>query len=83
LYKGIQPPRALEIARRFSQITGYAVSDVPYEAAYAGYKDWFVEQYRKPGYTFEVGLGRNPISITQFNTIYMENEEVLLVAPII
>jgi len=83
LYKGIRPPLALEIANIFSEITGYAVSDVPYEAAYAGYKDWFVEQYRRPGYTFEVGLGRNPISISQFDTIYRENEEVLLLAPIV
>jgi len=83
LYKGIRPPRALEIALRFSEITGYAVSNVPYEAAYAGYKDWFVEQYRRPGYTFEVGLGRKPVPISQFNTIYRENEEVLLLAPII
>lgn len=83
LYKGIRPPRALEIANIFSEITGYAVSDVPYEAAYAGYKDWFVEQYRRPGYTFEVGLGRNPIPISQFSTIYRENEEVLLLAPIV
>jgi g-D-glutamyl-meso-diaminopimelate peptidase len=83
LYKGIRPPRAYEIANIFSDITGYAVSDVPYEAAYAGYKDWFVEQYRRPGYTFEVGIGRNPISISQFDTIYRENEEVLLLAPIV
>ena len=83
LYKGIRPPRALEIANIFSEITGYAVSDVPYEAAYAGYKDWFVEQYRRPGYTFEVGIGRNPIPISQFDTIYRENEEVLLLAPIV
>ena len=83
LYKGIQPPRALEIARLFSQISGYAVSDVPYEAAYAGYKDWFVEQYRRPGYTIEVGIGRNPISISQFDTIYRENEGIMLLAPIV
>ena len=83
LYKGIRPPRALEIANIFSEITGYAVSGVPYEAAYAGYKDWFVEQYRRPGYTFEVGIGRNPIPISQFDTIYRENEEVLLLAPIV
>ncbi|HYE83367.1 MAG TPA: M14 family metallopeptidase [Clostridia bacterium] len=83
LYKGIRPPRALAIARIFSNITGYAISEVPYEAAYAGYKDWFVEQYRRPGYTFEVGIGRNPLPISQFNTIYRENEEVLLLAPIV
>jgi g-D-glutamyl-meso-diaminopimelate peptidase len=83
LYKGIRPPRALEIANIFSDITGYVVSAVPYEAAYAGYKDWFVEQYRRPGYTFEVGIGKNPISIAQFDRIYRENEGVLLRAPIV
>lgn len=83
LYKGIRPARALEIARAFSRINGYAVADVLYEAAYAGYKDWFVEEFRRPGYTFEVGIGKNPISITQFDGIYRENEEVLLLAPII
>jgi len=83
LYKGIQPPRAFEIARIFSGISGYAVSDVPYEAAYAGYKDWFVEQYMRPGYTIEVGIGRNPIPIEQFDTIYRENEEIMLLAPIV
>lgn len=83
LYRGIQPPRALEIGRIFSQATGYALSNVPYEAAYAGYKDWFVEVFRRPGYTFEAGIGRNPIPISQFDTIYRENEEVMLLAPII
>mgnify|MGYP005851757429 CR=1 FL=1 len=83
LYKGIVPPRAPEIVQIFSRATGYEVSDVPYEAAYAGYKDWFVEVFRRPGYTFEVGLGRNPLPIAQFTTIYEENEEVMLLAPII
>jgi len=83
LYRDIRPPRALEIARLFSSISGYAISDVPYAAAYAGYKDWFVEQYRRPGYTFEVGIGRNPVPITQFNDIYRENEGVMLLAPIV
>ncbi|MGI6778922.1 MAG: M14 family metallopeptidase [Acetivibrionales bacterium] len=83
LYKNIIPPRALEIARIFSNATGYAVSDTPYEAAYAGYKDWFIEEYFRPGYTFEVGIGRNPLPISQFDTIYRNNEEAMLLAPII
>ena len=83
LYKGIRPPRALEIAQIFSSITGYTVANVPYEAAYAGYKDWFVEVYRRPGYTIEAGIGRNPVPISQFDTIYRENEEVMLLSSII
>jgi len=83
LYKNIIPPRALQIAQIFANATGYTVSYTPYEAAYAGYKDWFIEVYRRPGYTFEVGIGRNPLPITQFDTIYRENEEVMLLAPIV
>ncbi len=83
LYKNIVPPRAFQIAQIFSAATGYAVSSTPYEAAYAGYKDWFVEEFRRPGYTFEVGIGRNPLPITQFDTIYNDNEEVMLLAPIV
>ncbi|WHH57113.1 M14 family metallopeptidase [Petroclostridium sp. X23] len=83
LYQNIRPPRAFEIAQIFSRASGYAVSDVPYAAAYAGYKDWFVEEYERPGYTFEVGIGRNPLPITQFDTIYQNNEEVMLLAPIV
>lgn len=83
LYQNIRPPRAFEIGQTFASITGYTLANVPYEAAYAGYKDWFVETYRRPGYTIEVGVGRNPVPISQFDTIYRENEEVLLLAPII
>jgi len=82
-YKGIEPPGALEIAQQFAAASGYAISEVPYEAAYAGYKDWFVEEYRRPGYTIEAGIGRNPLPIAQFNSIYNENEEIMLLAPLL
>ena len=45
----------------------------------AGYKDWFILQYRKPGYTVEVGYGVNPLQVEAFPDL---NDEVrpLLVA---
>jgi len=82
-YRNIVVPGAREIAELFSRASGYAVASTPPEAAYAGYKDWFIEQYRRPGYTIEVGLGRNPLPITQFDTIYRENEEIMLLAPLV
>lgn len=83
LYRGIVPPGSQQIAQIFARASGYTVAYTPYEAAFAGYKDWFIEEYRRPGYTIEVGLGTNPIPITQFNTIYQNNEEIMLLAPII
>jgi g-D-glutamyl-meso-diaminopimelate peptidase len=83
LYKNIIPPRSRAIADVFAAATGYEVSATPYEAAYAGYKDWFIEQYVRPGYTFEVGIGKNPLPISQFDTIYANNEEAMLLGPIV
>jgi g-D-glutamyl-meso-diaminopimelate peptidase len=48
-----------------------------------GYKDWFIQDYKKPGYTIEVGKGINPLPIEQFNKIYDDNEELLLISSII
>lgn len=83
LYQGMMPPGAREYGEIFARSTGYQLADVPYEAAYAGYKDWFIEEFYRPGYTFEVGLGVNPLPISQFDRIYNDNEEVMLLAPII
>ncbi|MGI6707203.1 MAG: M14 family metallopeptidase [Clostridia bacterium] len=81
-FQNYQPPVAYQIAQIFARASGYTVATPPPEAVYAGYKDWFIQEYRRPGYTMEVGIGRNPIPISQFNTIYGENEEVMLLAPI-
>lgn len=83
LYKNMQIPRAREIGEIFARASGYALSETPYEAAYAGFKDWFIEEFGRPGYTIEAGLGRNPLPISQFDTIYNDNEEIMLLAPII
>ncbi len=82
-YLNLAPEESLRIANLYSRASGYAVANVPYEAAYAGYKDWFIKEYRRPGYTIEVGLGRNPLPISQFNTIYNSNEEILLLSPLL
>jgi len=82
-YLNLAPQVSLTIANIFSRVSGYAVADVPIVAAYAGYKDWFIKEYRRPGFTIEVGLGKKPLPISQFNTIYKDNEEILLLAPLL
>ena len=76
---------ATEEARRigeiFASISGYTLANVPYESGFAGYKDWFLQEYIRPGYTIEAGLGNNPIS--QFNEIYRDNLGILVVGAII
>lgn len=81
LYNNITPPNALEIGTTFSKLSGYTLEKNPPVAAYAGFKDWFIEIYDRPGYTIEVGLGKNPLPISSFDKIYKDNREILLSAP--
>ena len=54
------------------------MEEVPTESSFAGYKDWFISYYNRPGFTIEVGLGINPIPISQFDGIYRENLGILV-----
>ena len=72
------PPESLPIAQQFSRVSGYLVANVPYTSSFAGYKDWFLQEYSRPAYTIEAGLGTNPLPISQFNSIYRENEGILV-----
>ena len=75
------PPKALEIGEEFSRLSSYALQTTPYASSFAGFKDWFIQTYNLPGYTLEVGLGTNPLPISQFDTIYEDNLGILVSAP--
>ena len=66
------------IGQIFETVSGYQLSDVPYNSSFAGFKDWFLQEYRNPGYTIEAGIGENPLPISQFNQIYNDNIGILV-----
>ncbi|MEG1772685.1 MAG: M14 family metallopeptidase [Clostridia bacterium] len=68
---------AYETAKRFSEVSGYSLSCVAYNSSFAGYKDWFIEKYRKRGFTIEAGHGTNPLPISDFPDIYSENVKIM------
>lgn len=72
------PPQSLEIAEKLSHASGYSLEITPDFAANAGYKDWFIQEYNRPGYTVEAGLGTNPLPISQFDEIYATNKPLIL-----
>ena len=79
-FDGIFVPGAEDLGRAFAEASGYALADTPYASSFAGYKDWFIQEFRRPGYTVEVGLGENPLPLTQFDEIYRDNESILTLA---
>ena len=63
-----------------AQASGYRLADVPYNSAFAGYKDWFIQEFNRPGYTIEAGIGINPLPLSQFDEIYRDNLPILNIA---
>lgn len=79
-YSDLTPAESTQIVQRFAEVSGYIPSQTSGIVSYAGYKDWFIKEYRRPGFTIEVGRGTNPLPISQFHEIYKDNIELLLLA---
>ena len=79
-FQDIEVPGARELGERLAQVSGYTLDETPYESAFAGYKDWFIKYFRRPGYTVEVGSGINPLPLSEFDRIYRDNLGILVTA---
>ena len=55
-FENYAPERAYTIGQEFSKVSGYTLAEVPYTSSFAGYKDWFLQEYKRPAYTIEAGL---------------------------
>ena len=56
------------------------MEEVPAESANAGFKDWFLQRFRRPGFTIEAGLGENPLPLTQLEEMVRRNAPLLAAA---
>lgn len=72
------PPGGREIGQKMADASGYLLADPP-GASYGGYKDWFILDYNRPGYTVEAGYGENPLPVEDFEAIYAEVRPILLI----
>ncbi len=79
-YEDYEPAGSYAIGRELSRLSGYALELTPPYSANAGYKDWFIQNYLRPGYTIEVGAGTAPLPLSMFNEIYNENIGMLTYA---
>ena len=82
-YLNYMPDGLLEIANKLSKISGYKLDKTPLRSSFAGYRDWFIQNFNKPGYTVEVGNGKNPLPISDFNKIYSDVEGIFILGMIL
>lgn len=69
-FENLEPPEAEVIVDEFARVSGYRpIREVD---SFAGYRDWYIQEYQRPGYTIELGKGISPLPLTQFDEIYQE-----------
>lgn len=66
------PSGSRDIAEKMAGVSGYVVASPPPYASYGGYKDWFLQEYRRPAYTIEIGRGENPLPISDLPNLRNE-----------
>ena len=82
-FQNINPPQGYEIGTKFAKSSGYLLTEVPYNSSFAGFKDWFIQDYNRPSFTVEEGIGENPLPIEQFDEIYNDNLGILVLGSIL
>lgn len=82
-FDGKIPKNSEKIANLLSVSSGYKLSKPEGLAVGGGFKDWFISEFNKPAFTVEIGLGKNPLPISDFENIYKKIEKMLLIAVLI
>jgi len=81
-YLNYKIDKAYEIGKKLEKVSGYLLTKPDYNSSFAGYKDWFIENFKKPGYTIEIGKGedRKSLPLEKAEEIYNEVEEIFFIA---
>lgn len=72
-----QPARSRKMAEIMATSSGYAIDYPVPIATGGGFKDWFIEEFNRPGFTVELGLGKNPLPASEATKIYNRVREML------
>ena len=63
--------------------SGYTPDETEGIASYRGFKDWFISEFNRPSFTVEVGLGKNPLPLSQFHKIYADIAPIMVLGAVI
>lgn len=74
------PPRAQKMAEIMASSSGYELDTPESIATGGGFKDWFIKEFGRPGFTIEVGKGENPLPIADYEAVYNRLREMLILS---
>ncbi|NLA77634.1 MAG: gamma-D-glutamyl-meso-diaminopimelate peptidase, partial [Clostridiales bacterium] len=74
------PERSYLMAKILAASSEYKLVKNEGLCSHGGFKDWFIEEFSRPAFTVEMGLGKNPLPLSDFEDIYKKIEEMLLLS---
>lgn len=77
------PARSRFFARLLAEASGYTLIENDGLCSHGGFKDYFIHRYRRPGFTFEIGRGENPLPITDLEGIWCRLRGALAMAAVL
>lgn len=72
-----EPAYSLIIAKEFEKISDYKIDYTEGMASFSGFKDWFIDKFNKPGFTVEIGEGKNPLPLSDLEKVYSETLPIM------
>ncbi len=79
-YGNRTPSKCFNMAKIFAASSGYQLKTPKGTASHGGFKDWFINEFAKPAFTFEIGKGTNPLDPMGLYDIYEKLEETFLLS---
>lgn len=78
----LTPPRSKLMAQIMAACSGYSLGEAEGLGCCGGFKDWFISEMGRPGFTIMVGRGSLPLLLEHLEGIYQRIVEMLLLAAV-
>lgn len=72
------PKNSYAMAQALAESCGYKTSQPQGLATHGGFKDWYISVFARPGFTVEIGNGKNPLPLSDFEPVYDKLRNMLL-----
>lgn len=76
-YDGFVPEGTEDFLKAFQKKSHYQIAKPTGTASHGGMKDWFIQEFKKPAFTVEAGLGKNPLPHSLFPKVYEDCKVIL------
>ena len=79
-YNGMENKGSKRTAEAIAKACGYRAVIPTGTAAFGGAKDWYIKEYKKQAFTAELGLGTNPLPVSELTQMKTDTEIICLTA---